>query len=46
MYVLGAAAASWLAMLPPNNVLNPKGSYVWHDKQIVDWVNGPTPSLY
>ncbi len=43
---IGAVAPAWLAMLPPNNATNPKGSYVWHDKQIVDWVNGPTPSLY
>jgi len=35
---IGAAAPSWLALLPPN-VEGPKGEYIWHDKQIVDWVN-------
>jgi len=40
----GAAAASWLALLPPK-VSTPRGGYVWHDKTIVDW-NGPTPSAY
>lgn len=39
----GAVAATWLALLPANNPANPKGAYVWHDKTIVDWVNGPTP---
>ncbi|KAK4011557.1 hypothetical protein OUZ56_020675 [Daphnia magna] len=44
----GAEAACWLAMLPPSSPDNvvPKGAYVWHDKQLVDWVNGPTPSIY
>jgi carbonyl reductase 1 len=42
-FLLGAAAPSWLALLPPN-VKGPKGGYVWYDKQIVDWVNGPTPT--
>lgn len=41
----GAAAPSWLALLPPN-AEGPKGAYVWHDKQIIDWVNGPTPAQY
>ncbi|KAI9562230.1 hypothetical protein GHT06_013195 [Daphnia sinensis] len=39
----GAVAPTWLALLPPN-VDGPKGGYVWYDKQIVDWVNGPTPT--
>ena len=41
-FVPGAAAPSWLALLPPN-VQEPNGAYVWHDKRIVDWVNGPLP---
>ncbi len=41
--VLGAIAPSWLALLPPN-VEKPKGGYIWFDKTIVDWVNGPVPS--
>jgi len=38
----GAAAPSWLAMLP-KNADEPKGAYVWFNKEIVDWVNGPVP---
>jgi len=38
----GAEAAVWLAQLPPN-VETPRGQYVWTNKAIVDWVNGPTP---
>lgn len=41
----GAAAPSWLALLP-ENVEGPKGAYVWHDKQIIDWVNGPMAGYY
>jgi len=41
----GAVAPSWLALLPAN-VEGPKGGYVWHDKQIVDVVEGPLPSAY
>jgi len=41
----GAVAATWLALLPPN-AKGPKGDYVWHDKTIVDWVNGPLPGSY
>jgi len=41
----GAVAPTWLALLPPNTE-TPKGGYVWCDKQIVDWVHGPTPSAY
>jgi len=41
----GALAPCWLALLPPN-VDKPKGDFVWHDQQIIDWVNGPTPSYY
>jgi len=41
----GAVASIYLALLPPN-VEAPRGDYVWHDKTIVDWVNGPTPSKF
>jgi carbonyl reductase 1 len=39
----GAVAPVWAALLPPN-VEKPRGGYIWYDKTIVDWVNGPTPS--
>lgn len=39
----GAVAPTWCALLPPN-VEGPKGCYVWCDKTIVDWVNGPMPA--
>lgn len=42
----GAVAPSWLALLPPQNVNNPKGAFVWYDKKIVDWVNGPLPQNF
>lgn len=38
----GAMAASYLALLPAS-VSEPRGALVWHDKQIVDWINGPLP---
>jgi len=41
----GAAAPSWLALLPESSQ-GPKGAFIWHDKQIVDWVDGPLPSEY
>lgn len=41
----GADAPAWLALLPPN-VKEPRGGYVWHTRDIADWVNGPTPTLY
>jgi len=41
----GAVAPVWLALLP-SNLDSPRGGYVWKDKTIVDWVNGPTPSAY
>ncbi|XP_064097027.1 carbonyl reductase [NADPH] 3-like isoform X2 [Macrobrachium nipponense] len=40
----GAVSPSYLALLPPDTDL--RGAYIWYDKQVVDWVNGPTPSLY
>lgn len=39
----GAVSPSYLALLPPK-VKEPRGAYLWYDKQVVDWVNGPTPS--
>lgn len=39
----GAAAAVYLSLLPPN-VKEPRGAYIWHDKQIVAW-DQPTPAL-
>ena len=38
----GAKSSIYCALLPPNTDI--KGKYVWHDCQIVDWVNGPKPS--
>ena len=45
LFSKGAVAPSWLALLPPN-IEGPKGGYVWYDKRIVDWVNGPTPTAF
>lgn len=39
----GAAAPVWLALLPPKSE---GGRYIWHDKTVVDWINGPLPSAY
>lgn len=39
----GAQSAVFAAMLPADT--NIKGAYIWHDNQIVDWVNGPTPPM-
>lgn len=38
----GAVAPSYLALLPPN-IKEPKGAYLWYEKQVVDWVKGPMP---
>lgn len=38
----GSQSAVYLALLPNNTDI--KGKYVWHDKTIVDWVNGPVPN--
>ncbi|XP_069191081.1 carbonyl reductase [NADPH] 3 isoform X1 [Procambarus clarkii] len=40
----GAVCPSYLALLPPN-IKEPQGAYLWYNKQVVDWVNGPTPSF-
>lgn len=39
----GAVSSVYGALLPAG-VTSPRGDYLWHDKQIVDWVNGPLPS--
>ena len=39
----GAESAVFAALLPPNT--ETRGAFIWHDCQIVDWVNGPTPEL-
>jgi carbonyl reductase 1 len=41
----GAVSSVFAALLPPN-VSSPKGDYIWFDKQIVNWVDGPLPSAY
>jgi len=41
----GASAPAYLALLPAN-VKEPRGGFVWHNNAIVDWVNGPTPTIY
>ena len=38
----GAKSSLYCALLPPGTDI--KGKYIWSDCQIVDWVNGPTPS--
>lgn len=37
----GAQSAVFAALLPPGT--ETRGCYIWHDCQIIDWVNGPTP---
>ena len=37
----GAAAAVWLALAESTQV--PRGSFVWHDKRVINWVDGPVP---
>ncbi|KAB7496479.1 Carbonyl reductase [NADPH] 3 [Armadillidium nasatum] len=41
----GAVCPVYLALLPPN-IAEPKGAYLWKDKTVVDWANGPAPGLY
>jgi len=41
----GAEAPLYLALLPPD-VKSPRGCFVWYNKDVVDWVNGPTPAPY
>lgn len=39
----GAQSAVFAALLPADTDI--RGAYIWHDNQIVDWVNGPTPPM-
>jgi len=39
----GSESGVFAALLPPNTDV--RGAYIWHDCQIVDWVNGPTPPM-
>ena len=38
----GAESAVYAALLPP--ISDIRGAYIWSNKMIVDWVNGPMPS--
>merc|ERR1719419_755384 len=38
----GAESAVYAALLPASTDV--RGSYIWHDCQIIDWVNGPLPA--
>jgi len=39
----GAESAIFAGLLPPGTPT--RGAYIWHDCQVVDWVNGPTPAM-
>jgi len=39
----GAESSVFAALLPANTRI--RGAYIWHDCQVVDWVNGPTPPM-
>jgi len=39
----GAESAIFASLLPSSTEV--RGAYIWHDCQIVDWVNGPTPPM-
>ncbi|RXG52498.1 hypothetical protein Avbf_13220 [Armadillidium vulgare] len=41
----GAVCPVYLALLSPN-IAEPKGAYLWKDKRVVDWANGPAPGQY
>ncbi|XP_069688609.1 carbonyl reductase [NADPH] 3-like isoform X2 [Periplaneta americana] len=41
----GADAPLYLALLP-DNVKSPSGNYIWCNREIVDWINGPMPGPY
>jgi len=40
----GAESAIYAALLPQGTPI--RGAYLWHDCQVVDWVNGPLPAAY
>ena len=39
----GVEAVVYAALLPPDTRV--RGEYLWHDKTLVDWVDGPIPAL-
>ena len=39
----GAMSSIYCALLPPETSI--RGQYIWHDCQVVDWVNGPKPTV-
>lgn len=39
----GVEAVVYAALLPPDTGV--RGEYLWHDKTLVDWVDGPIPAL-
>ena len=39
----GAESALYAALLPEGTPI--RGAYLWHDCQVVDWVNGPLPGM-
>ena len=39
----GVEAVVYAALLPPDTGV--RGEFIWHDKTLVDWVNGPLPAL-
>jgi len=42
----GADAATYLAMLPANDALNPKGQYVWNDRKVTEWDSDTHPPAF
>jgi len=38
----GAESSVYAALLPPGT--NIRGAFLWHDCQVLDWVNGPMPA--
>ncbi|CAH1403882.1 unnamed protein product [Nezara viridula] len=41
----GSDAITYAALLPAGTK-SPKGDFIWRDRQIIDWVNGPAPAFY
>jgi len=39
----GAESSVYAALLPPGTVI--RGAFLWHDCQVLDWVNGPMPAF-
>ena len=39
----GAESSVFAALLPPRTEV--RGDYIWHDCQVLDWVNGPLPAF-